>query len=57
MMFFAEADWDFYKALAMRSANIPGWEKEPHQDALKSYGHIAAEKMPQVDKSYEIMKG
>jgi len=56
MMFFAEADWDFYKALAMRSANIPGWEKEPHQDALKSYGYLAAEKMPPVDKSYKIMK-
>jgi 4-hydroxybutyryl-CoA dehydratase/vinylacetyl-CoA-Delta-isomerase len=56
MMFFADADWDFYKALAMRSANIPGWEKETHQADLKSYAHLAAGKMPPVDTGYKIMR-
>jgi 4-hydroxybutyryl-CoA dehydratase / vinylacetyl-CoA-Delta-isomerase len=57
MMFYANADWNFYKAVAMRSANIPGWEKEPHQAALKDFRQMAADKMPPIDKNYKIMKG
>ena len=57
MMFYANAEWDFYKAVAMRSANIPGWEKEPHQAALKDFRHLAIDRMPPMDKSYKISKG
>jgi 4-hydroxybutyryl-CoA dehydratase/vinylacetyl-CoA-Delta-isomerase len=57
MMFYANADWDYYKAVAKRSANIPGWESEPHQAEMKSFGHVLADKMPPMDKSYRISKG
>jgi 4-hydroxybutyryl-CoA dehydratase/vinylacetyl-CoA-Delta-isomerase len=57
MMFYANADWDYYKAVAKRSANIPGWESEPHQAEMKSFGHLLADKMPPMDKSYRISKG
>lgn len=49
--------WDFYTTVAMRSANIPGWEKEPHQAELKDFRHLAREKMPPMDQNYKIMKG
>jgi len=41
----------------MRSANIPGWEKESHQAALKDFRQMAVDKMPPMDESYKIMKG
>ena len=56
MMFYANADWDYYKSCAKRSANIPGWESEPKQAAMKSFGHMLADKMPPVDESYKISK-
>lgn len=56
MMFYANADWDFYKVAAMRSANIPGWEKESHQADLKDFRNLAEAKLPAVDKNYQIMK-
>jgi 4-hydroxybutyryl-CoA dehydratase/vinylacetyl-CoA-Delta-isomerase len=57
MMFYANADWDFYKAVAKRTANIPGWEKEPHQTDLKDFRKLAHDKMPPIDNSYKILKG
>ncbi len=57
MMFYANADWNFYKAVAKRSANIGGWESEPHQAELKSFEHLAAERMPPMDTSYSVAKG
>jgi hypothetical protein len=56
-MFYANADWDFYKAVAKRSANIPGWESEPHQAEMKSFGHVLADKMPPMDEDYKILRG
>ena len=56
MMFYQNADWNFYKAVAMRMAHIPGWEKEPHQANLKDYKELAAAKMPPMDTNYKIMK-
>jgi 4-hydroxybutyryl-CoA dehydratase / vinylacetyl-CoA-Delta-isomerase len=29
MAIFSAANWDKYKAIAKRNANIPGWEKHP----------------------------
>lgn len=57
MMFYANAEWDFYKAVAKRSANIPGWDKEPHQADLKDFRQLASNKMPPVDENYKIFKG
>ncbi len=37
MMLYANADWDYYKAAAMRSANIPGWDKDPQQATMKDF--------------------
>jgi 4-hydroxybutyryl-CoA dehydratase/vinylacetyl-CoA-Delta-isomerase len=55
MMFYANADWNMYKAAAMRLANIPGWEaRDPQQAKLVDLGHIAASKMPPIDTSYKV---
>ena len=56
MMFFANADWNYYKATAMRGAHIPGWEQEPHQKDMKDFRSIAQSKMPPMDMSYKISK-
>jgi hypothetical protein len=54
MMFYANADWDMYKAAAMRVANIPGWEKEPSQAKAIDLRGIAESKMPPMDRGYRI---
>ena len=54
MMFYANADWDTYKATAMRIANIPGWEKEPSQAKTLDLRDIAKSKMPPMDRGYRI---
>ncbi len=54
MMFYANADWDMYKATAMRTANIPGWEKEPSQAKAIDLRDIAKSKMPPMDRGYKI---
>jgi 4-hydroxybutyryl-CoA dehydratase/vinylacetyl-CoA-Delta-isomerase len=57
MMFYASAEWDYYKAVAKRSANISGWESDERLAKMKSYRHLLADHMPAIDTSYEIMKG
>jgi len=54
MMFYANADWDMYKATAKRIANIPGWEKEPSQAKALDLRDIASSKMPPMDRGYKI---
>jgi 4-hydroxybutyryl-CoA dehydratase / vinylacetyl-CoA-Delta-isomerase len=54
MMFYANADWNMYKANAMRIANISGWEKDPSQAHVRDLRGVAASKMPPMDKSYKI---
>jgi 4-hydroxybutyryl-CoA dehydratase/vinylacetyl-CoA-Delta-isomerase len=56
MMFYTNADWSLYKSTAMRTCNIPGWEKDPRQANMKDFGQLAAAKMPPTDTSYKIMK-
>jgi 4-hydroxybutyryl-CoA dehydratase/vinylacetyl-CoA-Delta-isomerase len=56
MMFYANADWDMYKAAAMRVANIPGWETEPSQAKAIDLRGIAGSKMPSMDRGYKMMK-
>jgi aromatic ring hydroxylase len=34
MAIYASADWEKYKAIAKRAANIPGWEKHPFNKEL-----------------------
>ena len=54
MMFYANADFDMYKASAKRAAGIPGWEKHPKFSSLQDYSAVAAAKMPPVDTSYNL---
>ena len=54
MMFFREADWDMYKAIAKREINIPGWEKHPVTGVMKDYSDVLKAKMPHVDTSYKL---
>ncbi|MBW2050844.1 MAG: hypothetical protein JRG97_03220 [Deltaproteobacteria bacterium] len=54
MMFYANGDWDMYKAAAKRDAGIPGWEKDPKFGAIPDYTSLIASKMPPVDTSYNI---
>jgi hypothetical protein len=56
MMFYTEADWGLYKAIAKRVAGIPGWEEHPYIGSLPDYTAQIAAKMPKVDKSYKIAK-
>jgi len=51
MMFYANADWQMYKASAKRAAGVPGWEKAPQFASLKDYSALAAKEMPPVDTS------
>lgn len=56
MMFYANANWEMYKAAAMRVADIPGWEKESSLAKFTELEAIAASKMPSMDTSYKIMQ-
>jgi len=54
MMFYANADWEMYKAAAKRETGIPGWEEHPKFGAIPDYSSLLAAKMPPVDTSYKI---
>ncbi|GAF75415.1 unnamed protein product, partial [marine sediment metagenome] len=54
MMFFREADWGMYKALAKREAGILGWEEHPTVGSMKNFSDILKEKMPPFDTSYKV---
>ena len=56
MMFFREADWDMYKAIAKKRINISGWEKHPVTAAMKDFASVLEAKMPPVDTSYNLPK-
>ncbi|MDD5287512.1 MAG: 4-hydroxyphenylacetate 3-hydroxylase N-terminal domain-containing protein [Dehalococcoidales bacterium] len=52
MMFYASANWDFYKAAAKRLASIPGWETNAVVKKQKDYADIIKAKMPPLDTNY-----
>jgi len=51
MMFYANGDWELYKAAAKREAGIPGWEEHPKFGAIPDYRAQLASVMPPVDDS------
>ena len=54
MMFYAGADWDYYKAVAKRAAGIPGWETHPTFKGYKDHTAFVESKMPSIDRSYKL---
>jgi len=50
----ADADWERYRASALRLANIPGWEKHPLYGKYPDYPSCIKAKMPPIDKSYKL---
>lgn len=54
MMFYANADWKYYKAAAKRAARITGWEDHPYFGSLKDFDAYVESKMPPVDRSYKL---
>jgi 4-hydroxybutyryl-CoA dehydratase / vinylacetyl-CoA-Delta-isomerase len=51
---YMSADWDKYKAAAMREANIDGYQSDPIYGQLDNADKLVEPFMPPVDKSYKL---